>query len=387
MFKVIDLRGRLSLDLVIMEDKKNPAGIPERRTALPPKREPVTSVTPKTALPPRRDRAMPSSRDIRKSKEEAQQPQAKGGFSVLLGFLLVGAVLTLGFFYLQKERVSDEGQFIAQNNPDLDDSKSVLVPAPEPQKKMNPVKIEPKVVPSKEVARKPISVWISWGQSNADGQGATGPGWSKNGRESLILHRWSSGTPPKLGASKFGPLAPKGKRLTPAMLPIRTICSEDGKTRALIEVAHGLTSLGPFREHNWQPTSDLYNLRINKFLPESLSQLRAMGYDPQVEVLVIFQGESDSTDTLQYASRITSFVNRIKQKFQAPRLKVIVCKTHHKNKDHSKIRAAHDSFAKSFPNAQAVETKDLDRSDHVHLSTRGMIGLSPRIVSAYRRLR
>lgn len=88
----------------------NPSGgIPPRRTALPPKREPASSEAPKTALPPRRDGAGPSSRDLMKEKqEEVQQTQGKGGAVILLSVLLLGAISAAGFFYLQGQYNQDD---------------------------------------------------------------------------------------------------------------------------------------------------------------------------------------------------------------------------------------------------------------------------------------
>jgi lysophospholipase L1-like esterase len=89
------MEGKENLDEGV---RSKAAGIPNRRTELPPKRESATPAMSKTALPPRREPSrgsLPSSRDQRReNKIKPDQPKPrKAGRVIVLALLLIGAMV------------------------------------------------------------------------------------------------------------------------------------------------------------------------------------------------------------------------------------------------------------------------------------------------------
>ncbi len=245
--------------------------------------------------------------------------------------------------------------------------------------------------------RAPISVFLNWGQSNADGFSSAGIDWVDDGSESEILHRWSSGTPPSDGRSSFGPLAPKSRTstrfgLTPILYPSRAINSSAPETEkfAVIEAALGSTSIGARSANNWLPDNPLYTIRILDFVRQSLKQLEAMGYAPRIDRMLCFQGESDAFPEHEdnWGELFHRFINRVKREFDCPHMAIVICKTYSTRDDNTAVNAAQDAAALSIPRCATVETSDLDRTDigDVHITSTGSLNLFPRIVTAFNSL-
>ena len=251
------------------------------------------------------------------------------------------------------------------------------------------------LLPDFEVLPQPIDVWWAWGQSNMWGAGsAVGYAFSLDGSESETPYRWSSGTPPTLGKSVFGPLVSRPNLTCAALLPLRDIAAASPRKFALIETSLGSTSLSDTRtsSNNWTFGSELYNSRISHFMRESMTQLATQGFRPRLRAMISFQGESDAGFTPQedqWGFRHRKLIEQISGEFDSEGILSVVMKTHSTVTDNAAVNAGQQAFVNAWHSAAIVETSTLDRTDtgDIHLTYEGRAALSPLIQNAYNSLR
>ena len=245
--------------------------------------------------------------------------------------------------------------------------------------------------------KKPISVILNWGQSNADGADGHGSDWVNDGSEGEILHRWSSGDPNlgSTGRSSFSALGPKGSGntgFTPVLLPARSInaAAADNEKIAVIEAALGSTSISDRRPNNWLPDNGLYRVRILDFVRQSLRQLEDLGYAPRIDRMLCFQGESDAQPLYEdmWNDNFQKLIGRIKKEFDCPHMAIVICKTYSTVNDNTVVNQQQELAAATLPRCATIETSDVSREDvgDVHLDAVGMGQISPRIVAAFNSL-
>lgn len=254
----------------------------------------------------------------------------------------------------------------------------------------------------------PIDVYLIGGQSNATGQGYMRnipPSFRINARV-MLFHsgapHLNSGAAPDTwiplrqaseSPDRFGPELGFGDRIAELLKPAKI---------ALIKHAHSGTSL----YSDWNPGADKsdssqWGPQFKTFVEtvdRGLKALRDKGYTPTIRGMIWQQGESDHVDPDKYGQRLSHFIARVREQFDAPELRFVygyVFPPPCADADRVAIRAGQHAVDQNSgdplatKNAFAVPIDDLSLradepgnplpNDFLHLGTTGQLALGRRM--------